>query len=115
MSHDLTALADEEYAYLTTTGRVSGDPHEIEIWFSTDGHSVHLLSGGGTKADWVKNLDADPVAGVRIAGETATYRARFDLPDDERREVARRHAAKYRPDAAARWARGHLIALDPVD
>lgn len=115
MSHDLTALADEEYAYLTTTGRISGDPHEIEIWFSTDGSSVHLLSGGGAGADWVQNLHTEPVAEVRIAGDTATYRARFDLSDDERREAAARHAAKYRPDAADRWAHGHLIALDPAD
>ena len=26
--------AAEQYCYLTTTGRVSGRPHEIEIWFA---------------------------------------------------------------------------------
>ena len=31
---DLRALADEDFCYLTTTGRVTGRPHEIEIWFS---------------------------------------------------------------------------------
>lgn len=115
MSHDLTALGGEEYAYLTTTGRVSGDPHEIEIWFSTDGSSVHLLSGGGASADWVQNLQTDPRATIRIADETHPYRARFDLPDDERHAAAERHAAKYRPDAADRWARDYLIAMDPMD
>lgn len=55
------------------------------------------------------------MAGIRIAGDTATYRARFDLTDDERRAVARRHATKYRPDAAERWADGLLIALEPAD
>ena len=27
-------LAGQQYCYLTTTGRVSGNAHEIEIWFS---------------------------------------------------------------------------------
>jgi hypothetical protein len=26
-------LADEDFCYLTTTGRKSGKPHESEIWF----------------------------------------------------------------------------------
>jgi hypothetical protein len=29
----LEGLAEEDYCYLTTTGRVSGEPREIEIWF----------------------------------------------------------------------------------
>lgn len=36
-SEDITAilaqLANEDFCYMTTTGRVSGRPHEIEIWF----------------------------------------------------------------------------------
>ena len=27
------ALAGESYCYLTTRGRVTGQPHTIEIWF----------------------------------------------------------------------------------
>src|SRR5690606_17915662 len=30
-------LAAEPYCYLTTTGRVTGRPHTIEIWFGHDG------------------------------------------------------------------------------
>ena len=29
----LSKHADDNYCYLTTTGRKSGSPHEIEIWF----------------------------------------------------------------------------------
>ena len=114
-THDLPAVASEEHAYLTTTGRVTGNPHEIEIWFSTDGAAVHLLSGGGTRSDWVQNLQHDPAATVRIVEVTAPYTARFDLTDDERRGVAERHAAKYSPEAADRWFRDALVvALDPT-
>jgi hypothetical protein len=33
-------LADEDYCYLTTIGRVSGEPREIEIWFGLDGRTL---------------------------------------------------------------------------
>ena len=53
----LENLAQEEYCYLTTMGRVSGKPHRIEIWFGTSpGTSLgtaskilYLLSGGGLR------------------------------------------------------------------
>jgi hypothetical protein len=49
-------LVGEEYCYLTTTGRISGRPHEIEIWFGINENSLYLLSGGGERSDWVKNI-----------------------------------------------------------
>ncbi len=58
-----------DYCYLTTTGRVSGRPHRIEIWFALDGTAVYLLAGGGRRADWVRNLEADPAVRVRLGGE----------------------------------------------
>ena len=36
----MLANVDEQYAYLGTTGRVTGAEHEIEIWFASDGTSV---------------------------------------------------------------------------
>jgi hypothetical protein len=59
-------LATEEYCYLTTTGRVTGRPHEIEIWFGMRGSTLYFLSGGGEGSDWVKNLRANSSASVRI-------------------------------------------------
>ncbi len=40
------ALAGEQYCYLTTTGRVTGRPHTIEIWFALDGGTLYMLAGG---------------------------------------------------------------------
>ena len=33
-------LINEEFCYLTTTGRVSGKPREIEIWFGMKGDTL---------------------------------------------------------------------------
>ena len=65
--------AAERLCYLTTTGRVTGKPHEIEIWFARPadgGDRIYMLSGGGRNRDWVLNLIANPRVSVRIAGTT---------------------------------------------
>jgi deazaflavin-dependent oxidoreductase (nitroreductase family) len=65
MSPDLN---EEQYCYLTTTGRVSGKPHTIEIWFAREGTTLYMLSGGGDRSDWVRNIRREPAVSVRIAG-----------------------------------------------
>lgn len=82
MTTTMAELSDEQVregnGYLTTTGRVSGKPHEIEIWFamSDDRRTIYLLSGGGDRADWVKNMDHEPSVTFRILGETYSGTAR---------------------------------------
>ena len=80
------AVAEESYCYVTTTGRVSGKPREIEIWFGLVGATVYLLSGGGERSNWVRNLRRDSAVTVRIAGTTWPGRARIvEDPDEDER------------------------------
>lgn len=64
-----------QYCYLTTTGRVSGEPREIEIWFGLIASTVYMLSGSGEdesgpKAHWVRNILKTPAVTVRIRETT---------------------------------------------
>ena len=90
------AQRDERNGYLTTTGRLSGQAHEIEIWFgvASSGRVVYLLSGGGERSDWVRNIDRDGAVTFRILGDTFSGRARRATGDEDRsaREAL---AAKY--------------------
>jgi hypothetical protein len=115
MTRDLGPVADEQHAYLTTTGRVTGDPHEIEIWFATDATTIFLISGGGERSDWVRNLRIDPHNSVRIADQEQRYIARFELSSSERRFAADELARKYRPGSGDDWMNGYLVALDPEE
>lgn len=91
------ALADLDYCYLTTTGRRTGEPHRIEIWFALGDGVAYLLSGGGDRSDWVRNLEVSPDVVLEIGGETRTTRARV-VTDHEEDALARRIVAeKYRP------------------
>ena len=84
----LLSLSAEDYCYLTTRGRVSGRPHEIEIWFGMNGTTLYLLSGGGEESDWVKNLLKEPSVTLRIAKHTFTGTARI-VRDAEEDTMAR--------------------------
>lgn len=91
----LEELAGEKYCYLTTTGRKSGRPREIEIWFHLEGRTLYMLAEGRGRADWVRNLIADPGVSVRIADQAFGGTAR--LVEDSQEEAAARRAlpAKY--------------------
>ncbi len=111
-SENLSSLANEDYCYLTTTGRVTGKPHEIEIWFGMIGDTIYLLSGGGEKSDWVKNMRVQPHVKVRIAKRKFTGQARFELEAEEESQARRLLAGKYQGWREGRplseWAREAL-------
>ena len=110
---DLGAL---DYCYLTTVGRVSGDAHEIEIWFALHDGTLYLLSGGRDGSDWVKNLRANEDVTVRLGAETRTARARMVTRSDEDELARRLLVEKYRPRYSGElgeWGRTSLpVAVD---
>jgi deazaflavin-dependent oxidoreductase (nitroreductase family) len=112
----LTTLAGESYCYLTTTGRVSGEPREIEIWFGLEGTTLYMLSGGRDRSDWVRNLMREPRVSVRIADRRFDGRARVvsDANEDVRaRELLfDKYAEGYSGDLSDWRERSLPIAVD---
>jgi deazaflavin-dependent oxidoreductase (nitroreductase family) len=86
---DEAELAGLDYCYITTTGRVSGHPHTIEIWFSLHEARVYVLAGGGDASDWVKNLRANPTVGFRLGDRDLITKAHV-VEDAEEDALARR-------------------------
>ncbi len=115
------ALVAEPYCYLTTTGRVSGSPHEIEIWFGVEGSTLYLLSGGRDRSDWVRNILANPAVSLRIGDTTHEVRARVVEGAEEDALARRLLLEKYQPGYASdltNWGRTALpvaIDLDSAD
>jgi deazaflavin-dependent oxidoreductase (nitroreductase family) len=115
MPADPLTLAGEDFCYLTTVGRVTGKPHEIEIWFAIDGHTLYMLSGGRDRSDWVKNLRRTPEVTVQIAREHFEGQARVILEVEEDALARRLLVEKYerRPGSLANWRRTALpVAVD---
>ena len=91
----LDAHVDDAVCDVTTTGRRTGTPHEIEIWFGVLDGAMALICGNGPSADWYRNMAADPRVEVRLAGAVHAGMAGVITDPDERRRVGDVMAAKY--------------------
>jgi deazaflavin-dependent oxidoreductase (nitroreductase family) len=111
-----------QYCYLTTTGRRSGEPREIEIWFGLIGSTFYLLSGSGEdergpKAHWVRNILAQPRVSVRVGDETFAATGRVvERGTDEDAAARALVVPKYEGGSSGdltKWGRTALVvALD---
>jgi deazaflavin-dependent oxidoreductase (nitroreductase family) len=111
-------LGDEDFAYLTTTGRRSGKQHTVEIWFALHDGRIYMLSGGGDRADWVKNLRKTSAVRLRIGTQSSSAKARIVRAGTKEDELARQLLdGKYQGwregKRLSSWARGSLpVAIE---
>jgi deazaflavin-dependent oxidoreductase (nitroreductase family) len=107
---------DLDYCYLTTTGRHTGRPHRIEIWYALADGVAYVLSGGGDRSDWVRNLMISPEVTMQIGERRKTSKARV-VTDAEEDTLARRllvdkYTPRYRGDLTD-WGKTSLpVAID---
>ena len=97
-------LAATKECRLVTTGRVSGQPREIRIWFATVGDLLYLLAQDRERAHWVRNAAAEPRVRVLIGKgrEARTFEGRarivgaFEDEDGTARDAwAEKYGSKY--------------------
>lgn len=105
VAEHVAAHATDGVCHLQTTGRVSGRPRTIEIWFAVDGTRMYMLSGGGEAAHWVRNLRAHPAVRVRMGGRTLEGTARTIEGEPAEPTARRLLAAKYQ-----RWREGEPLS-----
>ena len=72
---------DQQVLYLTTTGRITGLPREIEIWFVADGSRLYILAEHFHRAQWVRNIQANARVKVRVDGRERTGTGRVLDPE----------------------------------
>src|SRR5882762_7686607 len=75
-------LADEPYVYVTTTGRVSGLPRRIEIWFVLHRGLIYIFAEHFDRAHWVKNISKNPRVAVSLGRQD--FDATVRILDPER-------------------------------
>ena len=114
---DRAAVATLDHCYVTTTGRRTGSPHTIEIWFALDGDRVFLLSGGGDRSDWVRNIREHPTVGLRLGDADFLAHAaildRDDAHDARARQLLLEKYASRTDDDLSSWQREALVvAID---
>ena len=102
--------AEPAYLYLTTTGRRSGRPREIEIWFTRRDGRYYLIAEHGERAQWVRNILADPRVRWRVEDAAFTGRGRVVDPVAE---PALSAAVRALSTEKYGWGDGLVVELTP--
>jgi deazaflavin-dependent oxidoreductase (nitroreductase family) len=102
---------EAKYLYLTTIGRRSGLPRQIEIWFTCRGGRYYLVAEHGLKAHWVQNLLAEPAVRARVGRRSFGGRARVVDARSERDLVA---AVRERSEGKYGWGAGLVVEIAPA-
>lgn len=104
-------MTEPTYLYLTTRGRKSGRPREIEIWFTRYEGRYYLVAEHGERAQWVKNLLANHHVQVRVGDSHFPARARVV---DAKKEPALARQIRTRSEKKYGWGDGLVIEIDPA-
>ncbi len=99
-----------QYLYLTTKGRVTGLPRQIEIWFVAWSGNLYILAEHFHSAHWVKNIAQEPRVRVHLGAREfgASARALDPVADgDEWRTAQRLAREKYG------WGDGLPVRITP--
>jgi len=112
---------DEDFCYVTTTGRVTGRLHRIEIWYAVapdQPTTIYLLAGGRERSDWVRNLAAASRCTIEIAGRSYSGTARVLQAGTDEDSAARDlvHDKYAQGDDLVAWRAEALpVAIDLTD
>lgn len=103
-------LAELPVLYLTTKGRQTGLPREIEIWFVAWGGRLYLLAEHFRRAQWVRNIESHSRVQVRLGDRDLGAVAR--VLDPERDAEAWRTAQELARKKYG-WGQGLPIQIIP--
>jgi len=103
--------SEPRHLSLTTRGRRSGKPREIEIWFTRRDGRYYLIAEHGPRANWVKNLVADPAVRLRVGRKTFRAQARVV---DAQAERALARAVRALSEKKYGWGDGLVVELAPL-
>jgi deazaflavin-dependent oxidoreductase (nitroreductase family) len=105
------AQEDEpKYLYLTTTGRRTGLPREIEIWFTHHDGRYYLISEKLERSAWVRNIQQNPSVEFRVGDRNFSGSARvLDRSRDQQLWVAVSELS----DQKYGWSDGLIVELTP--
>ncbi|MCG3160692.1 MAG: hypothetical protein JMDDDDMK_01761 [Acidobacteria bacterium] len=103
-------MAEEpQYLYLTTIGRKTGLPREIEIWFTSLDGRFYLIAEKRERANWVQNILGNPQVTFRVGEQKFSGVGRVV---DEARENELRRRVSERFDRKYGWSEGLVVKLE---
>jgi deazaflavin-dependent oxidoreductase (nitroreductase family) len=103
-------MSEAPYLYLTTIGRRSGEPREIEIWFTARGGRYYLIAEHREQTQWVKNIRHNSRISFRVGDQNFIGQGRIV---DEAREAELWRSVRELSEKKYGWSDGLVVELLP--
>ena len=100
----------EKYLYLTTRGRNSGLPREIEIWFTHWRGRFYMIAEYAT-SNWVQNVRQHSDVKVRVGEHEFSGRARVLSKEQDGELVAEVQSLSQKKYG---WGEGLVVEITPA-
>lgn len=100
----------EQYLYLTTIGRKTGLPRQIEIWFTERAGRYYLIAEHRERTQWVQNIQHNPRISFRVGARSDTGAGRVV---DEAREPELWQSVRQLSESKYGWGEGLVVELQP--
>ncbi len=108
----MSEIQEPQFLYLTTIGRKSGKPHQIEIWFVHHHEGYYLVNEGG-QTDWLRNIRATPAVTFCIGTRNTPQIDGIGRVVDEAAEPELAATVRALMNAKYQWGEGTIVELNP--
>ena len=88
---------------ITVTGRKSGRPISIPVWFVSEGDKLYLLPVQGSDTQWYKNALKNPSIRIDAGGEKAELKVTPITDPKQVASVVEKFRAKYGPSDVKKY------------
>ena len=99
-----------QFLYLTTTGRTTGLPREIEIWF-VEAEGKYYILAEFREAHWVRNIEKNPRVRVRVGDRNFAATARIL---DPKLDATAWQTARELERQKYGWGDGYPVEITPA-
>lgn len=90
-----SGLEQDNLIEITVTGRTSGRPISLPIWFALDDEKLYLIPVKGSDTDWYKNVLKTPTIRLQARGKTFTASPRLITDQAQLDTILEQFRAKY--------------------
>jgi len=104
----IRALEKAKELKISVTGRNTGKPITLPVWFVHENDTLWLLPVNGSKTQWYQNLLKNPAITIRVGREERTLNAQALKTAATVGNVIQSFQQKYKPEMIAKFYPGPL-------
>jgi deazaflavin-dependent oxidoreductase (nitroreductase family) len=110
-----SGVQNDNLIEITVTGRTSGRPISLPIWFALDGNTLYLIPVKGSETEWYKNVLKTPTIQLSAHGKTLTTSARLLTNEAQLDQVLKRFRDKYGKNVKSYYPKYDVAVEVPLE